>query len=62
MDQQPESPDRALPLEPRHEVVGERDAFERRAEDELAGVEDEGVAVGNLDELGQVLLRDASDR
>ena len=47
---------RALPLEPGHEVVREGDALEGGAEHELAGVEDEGALLLDLDELGEVLL------
>ena len=53
----PSRPRRALALEPRDEVVGEPDPLERRAEHELAGMEDERRSVVDLDELGQVLLR-----
>ena len=41
VDQQAESAERALALEAGDEVVGERDPLERRAEDELAGMQDE---------------------
>ena len=57
VDEQAEAAERALPLEARDEVVGEPHALERRAEDELAGVEDERRLVVDLDEAGQVLLR-----
>ena len=43
VDEQAEAAERALPLEPRDEVVGQPDPLERRAEHELAGVEDERV-------------------
>ena len=58
MDEQSEPAERRLSLQPRHEVVGEGDALEGRAEHELAGVEDERAAVVHLDDLGQVLLRE----
>ena len=56
VDQQPEPAERALALEPRDEVVRQRDALERRAEHELAGVQDERLVAVDLDELGQLLL------
>ena len=51
----PSRPKRRLSLQPGDEVVGQPHALERRAEHELAGVEDERLAV-DLDQLGQVLL------
>ena len=57
VDQEPEPPERRLPLEPGDEVVRQRDPLERRAEHELARVEDERPLLVDLDELGQVLLR-----
>jgi hypothetical protein len=57
VDQQPEPAERALPLEARHEIVGEPNALERRAEHELAGVQDERPVVLDLDELSQLVLR-----
>src|SRR5204863_10005463 len=56
-DALPISAERALALQPRDQVVGQRHALERRAEHELAGVEDEGPVVVDLDQLGQLLLR-----
>ena len=56
VDQQPEPAERALPLEPGDEVVGQPHPLERRAEHELAGMEDERRLVVDLDELGQLLL------
>src|SRR5215213_9993357 len=41
VDEQAEAAERALALESRDEVVRQRDALERLAEHELAGVEDE---------------------
>ncbi len=58
VDQEAEPAQGALSLEPRDEVVGQRHALERRAEHELAGVEDERLVVGDLDELRQLLLLD----
>ena len=54
----PSRPSDRLPLEAGDEVVGQPDALERRAEHELAGVEDERVLVVDLDELGQLRLLD----
>ena len=45
-----------LPFQPCDEVVGELRRARRRAEDELPGVEDEGVVVVDLDQLGEVVL------
>ena len=53
----PRRPKGRLALEPCDEVVGQPDPLERRAEHELAGVEDERLLVVDLDELGQLLLR-----
>ena len=52
----PSLPERALPFQPRDEIVGQLHALERRAEHELARVEDERIAVLDLDELRQPLL------
>ena len=57
VDQQPEPPQRALALEPRDQVVGQRHALERRAEHELPRVQDERPVAVDLDQLGQLLLR-----
>ena len=56
---QAEAAERALAVEPRDEIVGQADALERRAEHELAGMEDERAAVVDLDELGEVGHRPA---
>ena len=53
----PSRPSERLALEARDEVVGQRDPLERRAEHELARVEDERLVVADLDELGQLLHR-----
>ena len=50
-----EAAERGLALQPRGDRVGEGEALEGGGQHELAGVEDEGVAVGNLDEGGEVL-------
>src|SRR5919201_956197 len=57
VDQETEAPQTAFSLQAGDEVVGELDALERRAEHELAGVEDERLLVADLDELRQILLR-----
>src|SRR5262249_35547570 len=57
VDQQAQPAEGALAVQPPDEVVGKADPLERRAEDELAGVEDERPVVGDLDQLGQLLLR-----
>ena len=59
VDQQAEAAERTLAFEPGDEVVREPDPLERRAEDELARVEDERVVAVDLDELGQLLLLDS---
>ena len=59
VDQQPETPEARLALQPRDQVVGQRHPLDRRAEHELARVQDEGLVAGDLDHLGQVRhLRD----
>ena len=58
MDEEAESSKRAFPFEPRDEIIRQADALERRAEHELARVEDERLlVVRDLDELGEVLHR-----
>ena len=52
----PSRPSEALALEPGDEVIGQGDPLERGAEDELAGMEDERLVAGDLDELGQLRL------
>src|SRR5512132_1810246 len=54
MDQQPEAPEARLALETGDQVVGQAHPLDRRPEHELAGVQDEGLVVGDLDHLGQV--------
>ena len=58
VDQQPEPAQRALALEPRHEIVGQRDPLERRPEHELARVQNEAAFAPDLDQLGEVFLRE----
>lgn len=55
---QPQPSQRALALQPRREVVGERDDLVRTGEDELSGVEDERLVTLGLDEPRQVRLLD----
>ncbi len=57
MREQAEPSERRLALDPRRDVVGQREALEGGTGHELTGVEDERPAVAELDELGQVLLR-----
>ena len=56
MDEEPEPPERALAFEPGDEVVGQSDALEGGAEHELAGMEDERLVAGDLDQLGELRL------
>ena len=53
----PNRPRHDFALEPRDEIVGQRDALEGGAEHELAGVQDERAVVADLDQLGEVFLR-----
>ncbi len=57
MYEKAETAQRRLPFESGDEVVGEGDAFQGAAEHELAGVEDEGAVLRDLDQLGEVFLR-----
>ncbi len=56
MDQQPQAAQRALPLEPGHEVVRQLDPLERLPEHELARMEDERFVVVDGQQLRQVGL------
>ena len=47
VDQQPQPAEAGLALEARHEVVGQRDPLQRRAQHELARVEDERLVAGD---------------
>jgi hypothetical protein len=58
VDEETETAEARLALEPRHEVVGQPDALQRRAEHELARMENERVLLLDLDELGQLRLLD----
>jgi hypothetical protein len=57
VDQEAEPAERALPLQARDQVVGETDPLERRAEHELAWVEDEGLRVLHLLQFREFLHR-----
>ena len=57
VDQQAETPERALAFEAGDQVVRKPDALECRAEHEFTGMQDERLVTGNLDKLGQLLLR-----
>lgn len=54
--EQPQAAERGLALQPRGDRVGEGEALKGRAEHELAGVEDERVAFGDLYQRGQLVL------
>ena len=51
----PNLPNELFPSTLSDEVVGQRDALEGAAEDELAGVEHEGAVVVDLDETSELL-------
>ena len=53
----PEPAETGLALEAADDVVGKLHPLERLAEDELAGVQDERLVAGDLDQLGQLLHR-----
>ncbi len=53
----PSRPRLDLPFEPGHEVVGQLHPFEGLAKHELARMQDEGLLVGDRQQLGQVGLR-----
>ena len=56
VDQEPEPPEARLALQAAHQVVRQGHPLEGGPEDELARMEDEGVVLHDLDELGQLLL------
>src|ERR1700722_9639076 len=56
MDQQTEAAETGLALDPTHQVIWQRDPFERRAQDELTRVQDQRLFADDLDEFGQLLL------
>ena len=51
-----QSGNRRLALEQAREVVRQRAPLQRRAKDELAGMQDEGLALLRLDQRGEVVL------
>src|SRR5436305_10139484 len=53
VDDQPEAADGALALDPGDYVIGQLDPFERAAEAELAGVDDERLVLCDHDLLGE---------
>jgi hypothetical protein len=57
VDEQPETSQRRLALQPGHNVDSEPDSLQRRSEDEFSGVEHERLFFGHFDQLGQVCLR-----
>jgi len=57
MDQQPQPPQAALPLQARHQVVRQLHPLDRLAQHELPRVEDERLVVPDRQQLGQVRLR-----
>ena len=56
VDEEAEPAQGALAVQPRDEVVWQPDSLQRRAEDELSRMEDESPVLGDLDQLGEVLL------
>src|SRR6266536_1479420 len=56
VNQESQTAETALALQSRYEIVGQPHPLERRAEHELAGMEDERPFVAHLDQLGQLLL------
>ena len=55
VDKESQASEGGLALEPGHQVVGDAHPFERRSQDELPGMEDERLPLGDLDQLGEVL-------
>ena len=59
MNEQAKATERALPLDARDEVVGDRYALKSRSQDELPGMQHESIAGVDLDQfrqVGQILL------
>ncbi len=56
VDDQTESPERALAVEASDDVVGERDPFDRRAQHELTRVQDHRRLGPDVDQLREVFL------
>ena len=59
MDEQTQASERRLALESSHQIPRQLDPFERLAEHELARVQNEGLVIGDREQLGQVRLGDA---
>jgi hypothetical protein len=57
VDDQAQPAQARLALDPGDEVLGQLDVLERAAEDELAGMDHEGLVAGDLDLLGEVRRR-----
>src|SRR5664279_1931054 len=57
MDQQAETAERALALEPGDQVGRQLDPLDGLAQDELTGVQDEGLVIVDPEQLRQVRLR-----
>src|SRR5207249_11681529 len=55
VDEQAQPAERALPLDPRHHVVGKPDPLAGRAENEFVRVKDEWLLRRDLNELGEVV-------
>ena len=58
MGQEAEPAEGRLAFQPACQVVGQGAPLERRAEDELTGVQDEGLALLRLDQAGEIVLPD----
>ena len=54
--QQPQAPQTRLALQTGGDVVGQGDALVGGAQDEFAGVQDEGLVAADVDQVGQPLL------
>jgi hypothetical protein len=57
VDDEAQAAEARLALDPRDDVVGQLDPFERPPEAELAGVDDERLVVADRDLLGEVRRR-----
>ena len=58
MGEQPEPAQARLALQTGGDIVGQGDALIGGAEDELAGVEDEGLVGADVDQVGEAVLVD----
>src|ERR1700694_5308248 len=56
VDQQAQPAEAGLAFQPGDQVIWKCDSLGSRAQNELSGMENEGLAVGDLDQLRQVLL------